>query len=305
MTEAWITLATNDRYAQGAITLLNSLHSSGTNRRIHCLITNEVTSGVRRELEEKFDEVTVVDIFNSNDSENLALIGRPDLGVTFTKLHCWRLTQYSKAVFLDADTMVIRNADELFERPDFSAAADIGWPDMFNSGVFVFSPSLVIYRALIALATSSGSFDGGDQGLLNEFFSNWRDLPSAHRLPFIYNMTGGEFYSYAAAYRKYGGETKIVHFIGAQKPWSLNTSDIGIHKSDHYHQWHKFSQQQFSSLKKEQKSGLVSPPKPSDDSEMQRVAWEAGHPDYLGKDAFKNIQKALDESMADEKTKNN
>lgn len=145
------------------------------------------------------------------------MIGRPDLGVTFTKLHCWRLTQYTKAVFLDADTMVVRNADELFDRPDFSAAADIGWPDLFNSGVFVFSPSLVVYRkfvvrsfvliysvsgALLALATSTGSFDGGDQGLLNEYFSNWRDLPSTHRLPFIYNMTGGEFYSYAAAYKK-------------------------------------------------------------------------------------------------------
>lgn len=43
---------------------------------------------------------------DSNDKENLALIGRRDLGVTFTKLHCWRLTQYSKCVFLDADTFV-------------------------------------------------------------------------------------------------------------------------------------------------------------------------------------------------------
>ncbi|PIC42939.1 hypothetical protein B9Z55_009852 [Caenorhabditis nigoni] len=301
MSEAWITLATNDRYAQGALTLLNSLHSSGTNRKIHCLITNEISTSVRQELEAKFDEVTVVDVFNSNDSDNLALIGRPDLGVTFTKFHCWRLTQYTKAVFLDADTMVIRNSDELFERPDFSAAADIGWPDMFNSGVFVFSPSLETYRALVALATSSGSFDGGDQGLLNEYFSNWRDLPSAHRLPFIYNMTAGEFYSYAAAYRKYGAQTKIVHFIGAEKPWSSNTREIGIHKSEHYQQWHTFSQQKFSPTKKvqEPRSSQVS----HDDTEMQRVAWEAGHPDYLGKDAFKNIQKALDESMADAKPK--
>ncbi|CAB04823.1 glycogenin glucosyltransferase [Caenorhabditis elegans] len=292
MTEAWITLATNDRYAQGALTLLNSLHASGTTRRIHCLITNEISNSVREKLVNKFDEVTVVDIFNSNDSENLSLIGRPDLGVTFTKFHCWRLTQYSKAVFLDADTMIIRNSDELFERPDFSAAADIGWPDMFNSGVFVFTPSLTVYRALLSLATSSGSFDGGDQGLLNEYFSNWRDLPSAHRLPFIYNMTAGEFYSYPAAYRKYGAQTKIVHFIGAQKPWNSPPSDSGLHKNEHYQQWHSFSLQSSSS------SEAPAAPKVEDDSEKQRIAWEAGHPDYLGKDAFKNIQKALDESMA-------
>lgn len=300
MSQAWITLATNDRYAQGALTLLNSLRSSETTRKTHCLITKEISASVRQEIENKFDEATVVDVFDSNDSENLSLIGRPDLGVTFTKLHCWRLTQYSKAVFLDADTMIIQNADELFERPDFSAAADIGWPDMFNSGVFVFSPSMEVYRALMALATSIGSFDGGDQGLLNEYFSNWRDLPSAHRLPFIYNMTGGEFYSYPAAYRKYGRQTKIVHFIGAQKPWS--STSTGIHKNEHYQQWQSFSQQKISSAK-QTSSSLTTAPKANDDSEMQRVAWEAGHPDYLGKDSFKNIQKALDESMAEEPKK--
>ena len=53
-----------------------------------------------------FDSVIEVNVLDSHDTENLALIGRPDLGVTFTKLHCWRLTQYTKCVFLDADTLV-------------------------------------------------------------------------------------------------------------------------------------------------------------------------------------------------------
>lgn len=54
-----------------------------------------------------FDHVEFVDVLDSKDETNLALLSRPDLGVTFTKLHCWRLTQYTKAVFMDADTMVI------------------------------------------------------------------------------------------------------------------------------------------------------------------------------------------------------
>lgn len=53
------------------------------------------------------DHVEFVDVLDSKDETNLALLSRPDLGVTFTKLHCWRLTQYTKAVFMDADTMVI------------------------------------------------------------------------------------------------------------------------------------------------------------------------------------------------------
>ena len=43
---------------------------------------------------------------------------------------------------------MVQNADELFDRPDFSAAADIGWPDTFNSGVFVYAPSLETYRKI-------------------------------------------------------------------------------------------------------------------------------------------------------------
>ena len=58
------------------------------------------------QLESAFDEVVDVSLLDSKDSKNLALLERPDLGVTFTKLHCWRLVQYSKCVFLDADTMV-------------------------------------------------------------------------------------------------------------------------------------------------------------------------------------------------------
>ena len=48
-----------------------------------------------------------VNLLDSRDAANLQLLGRPDLSVTFTKLHCWRLTMFDKAVFLDADTLVI------------------------------------------------------------------------------------------------------------------------------------------------------------------------------------------------------
>ena len=55
---------------------------------------------------------------------------------------------------------VMTNCDELFEREELSAAPDIGWPDCFNSGVFVFSPSRDTFSALVQLAAETGSFDG-------------------------------------------------------------------------------------------------------------------------------------------------
>ena len=76
-------------------------------------------------------------------------------------------------MFLDADTLVIKNSDELFDKEEFSAAPDAGWPDCFNSGVFVFRPNLNTFKELMSHAVNRGSFDGGDQGLLNTYFSDW------------------------------------------------------------------------------------------------------------------------------------
>uniref|UniRef100_A0AC34REC0 Glycogenin n=1 Tax=Panagrolaimus sp. JU765 TaxID=591449 RepID=A0AC34REC0_9BILA len=130
---AWVTLATKDTYAVGALVLGHSLRLSGTVHQLHCLITDEVSKSMREQLNKVFDHVTFVNIFDSKDSETLEFIGRPELGVTFTKLNCWKLTQYTKCVYIDSDALVIKNSDELFDRPEIAGAPDIGWPDNFNS----------------------------------------------------------------------------------------------------------------------------------------------------------------------------
>ena len=107
-----------------------------------------------------WDELVLVEEMDSGDAESLAVLSRPELGVTFTKIAVWTLTQYSKCVYLDADTLVLQNVDELFSREELSAAPDIGWPDCFNSGVFVFCPSQETFRRLVEFAKQMGSFDG-------------------------------------------------------------------------------------------------------------------------------------------------
>ena len=72
-----------------------------------------------------------------------------------------------------------------------------------------------------------GSFDGGDQGLLNTFFSDWATKDIASHLPFIYNMVATATYSYLPAYKYFGKQVKIVHFIGATKPWLVSFDEAG------------------------------------------------------------------------------
>lgn len=156
-----------------------------------------------------------MEAIRSSSVDNLQSLGRPDLLYAFTKLHLWSLTKYERVVFLDADTLVLQNVDELFDvQQPFAACPDIGWPDCFNSGVFVTRPSADTLNQLMLRARSHGSsFDGGDQGLLNDFFPYW------HRLSFVYNVTPSATYTYLPAYRRYRQQIKIVHFIGQPKPW--------------------------------------------------------------------------------------
>ncbi|XP_011641404.1 titin isoform X1 [Pogonomyrmex barbatus] len=216
---AWVTLATNDAYSLGALVLAHSLRRVGTKHELACLITPGVTAIMREKLAEIFSFVQEVNVLDSKDEANLALLARPELGITFTKLHCWRLTQYEKCVFVDADTLVVRNCDELFEREELSAAPDVGWPDCFNSGVFVFRPSQQTFASIIAFAAAKGSFDGGDQGLLNMYFSDWATKDISKHLPFIYNMCSTATYSYLPAFKQFGDDVRIIHFIGITKPW--------------------------------------------------------------------------------------
>uniref|UniRef100_A0A8D0PDN8 glycogenin glucosyltransferase n=1 Tax=Sus scrofa TaxID=9823 RepID=A0A8D0PDN8_PIG len=217
--QAFVTLATNDIYCQGALVLGQSLRNHRATRRLVVLVTPQVSSLLRVILSRVFDEVLEVKQLDSADDVHLAFLKRPELGVTLTKLHCWTLTHYSKCVFLDADTLVLANIDELFDRTEFSAAPDPGWPDCFNSGVFVFQPSLETHGLLLRHAADHGSFDGADQGLLNSFFSSWSTADIHKHLPFIYNLSSNTAYTYGPAFRQFGSRAKVVHFLGSRKPW--------------------------------------------------------------------------------------
>ncbi|KAM4699336.1 glycogenin-2 isoform 2-T2 [Discoglossus pictus] len=218
--QAFVTLGTNDIYCQGALVLGKSLRNQRTSRKLAILITSQVTTRMRGVLNNVFDEVIEVDILDSADSVRLSLLKRPELGITFTKIQCWTLTQYTKCVFMDADTIVLCNIDELFDRDELSAAPDCGWPDCFNSGVFVFRPSMETFGRLLQFAENHGSFDGGDQGLLNSFFSNWATADISKHLPFIYNLSISSVYTYVPAFKQFGSEAKVIHFIGTPKPWN-------------------------------------------------------------------------------------
>ncbi|XP_063932553.1 glycogenin-1-like, partial [Zophobas morio] len=171
--ESFVTLVTNNQYGVGALILALSLKEVKTSRMLSVIVTDKISRAVVERLRTGFDFVFTVNELNSNDAANLAILQRPELDVTLTKILAWGLTQFRKCCFMDADTLVISNVDDIFQREELSAAPEVGWPDCFNSGVFVFLPSKKQLSQLTTFAKINRSFDGGDQGLLNMFFNDW------------------------------------------------------------------------------------------------------------------------------------
>ncbi|CAH1399740.1 unnamed protein product [Nezara viridula] len=293
--EAFVTLATNDTYGLGALVLGRSLRRVATSKQTVVLITPDVSQKMKEELAHVFNLVVAVDPLDSGDTAHLALMSRPELGITFTKLHAWRLVQFSKCVFLDADTLVVQNCDELFEREELSAAPDPGWPDCFNSGVFVFVPSEATFKALLDFAVTHGSFDGGDQGLLNMFFSDWATGDIRKHLPFIYNVVSSATYSYLPALKHFGSQVKIAHFLGNNKPW-MRQSQVGS-SSPYQRAWWSIFREDVAGRLTQDMAGVPGVLARGEPDDWRREAWEAGDVDYLGRDSFDNIWKRICECV--------
>ncbi|GFU30688.1 glycogenin-1 [Nephila pilipes] len=218
--EAFVTMCRNNAEAMGCLVVGISLLLCRTSRTLCVVVGDGVSNAFRGPLASVFHVVQCVRAMDSLGTTKLALLEQPELGISFDKLNVWRLTQFNKCVFLNPDTLVIQNCDELFCHDELSAVPDIGWPDCFNSGVFVFVPSIQTFWQLLEFAEKQGSYDGGDQGLLNSYFNNWSDDISK-KLSFIYNLMANVSYTYTPAFKQFGRDVKIVQFHGSFKPWHV------------------------------------------------------------------------------------
>jgi glycogenin glucosyltransferase len=226
MDSAYVTtLCNGDDYVPGVEALGRSLDRTGTAHPKVVLVTADVPCAARRSLADKGWRIHEVEpIANPNPARRQFF---PRFANTFTKLRAFALTDYEKIVLLDADTIVLQNIDDLFERPAIAAAPDFLLPDRFNSGVMVIDPCVETFAKMMDVLLGSDSYDGGDQGFLNVFFADWYSSPAAHRLPAGYNLH--QFiYQFLRAHPtllpQLEREAKVIHYT-VQKPW-LSTSTL-------------------------------------------------------------------------------
>jgi glycogenin glucosyltransferase len=127
------------------------------------------------------------------------------------------LTDYERIIYLDADVLVLKNLDHLFDREFenyISAAPDMFPPDKFQSGVMIVRPNAQIFQDMISALNENRlvSYDQGDQGFLNAYFADWYSWPAANRLEFKYNVLQTIVHAYPPAW-KYLHDKRDVHVL--------------------------------------------------------------------------------------------
>uniref|UniRef100_A0A7S1GJD2 Hexosyltransferase n=1 Tax=Cyclophora tenuis TaxID=216820 RepID=A0A7S1GJD2_CYCTE len=157
-----------------------------------------------------------------------------------TKLNVFNLAQYDTVVYIDADCLVIKDVAHLLELGKvyqesealIAAAPDIMPPDKFNAGVMVIRPSEIVFKNMLAQRSLLTTYDGGDTGFLNAYFSEWyTEMPPMARLSFGYNA---QRFLYHCTYEKQpkywdlavSPDLHIIHYSSLPKPWDSKPAAV-------------------------------------------------------------------------------
>lgn len=228
---AYVTLVTNDDYASAAVALVRSLALTATRADLVVMYTGAVSADALSDcvaLGAKAHPVELIDTsrgFNERHQRDrlhgaapFTKGNKPAFHTpldNFAKLRLWEMAHYDNVTFLDADTIVLRNIDRLFDYPEFCAAPNVyeSVADFhrLNSGVFSAKPSTETFAKMMeALDKPDAFWRRTDQTFLETFFPDW------HGLPVTFNMLQYVWFNMPALWN--WRSVKVVHYQ-YEKPW--------------------------------------------------------------------------------------
>ncbi|KAK4751006.1 hypothetical protein SAY87_004488 [Trapa incisa] len=241
--EAYATvLHSSEAYVCGAIALGQSLIKTGTRRDMVLLIDNSISKPKRKALIAAGWKIRLIKRIKNHRAEKGSYNE-----YNYSKFRLWQLTDYDKVIFIDSDIIVLRNLDLLFFFPQMSATGNDNW--IFNSGIMVIEPSACTFRTLMDHRDDIVSYNGGDQGFLNEVFVWWHRLP--RRVNFLKNFWANTTAEASMKNRLFGAEPPelyAIHYLGL-KPWlcyrdydcNWDLEDQRVYASDVAHsRWWRF-----------------------------------------------------------------
>lgn len=234
--EAYVTLLYGDEFLLGVRVLGKSIRDTGSKKDMVVLVSDGVSDYAKILLLAEGWKVELISLLaNPNQVRPTRFWG------VYTKLKIFNMTKYKKVVYLDADTIVIKNIEDLFQCSKF--CANLKHSERLNSGVMVVEPSATLFTDMMGKVTSLPSYTGGDQGFLNSYYSDFpnahlfepnispevrksRPVPAMERLSTVYNADVG-LYMLANKWMVDEKELRVIHYtLGPLKPWDWWTAWI-------------------------------------------------------------------------------
>lgn len=231
MSYAWITYVDNDIYLTSALVLYNSLQSVNTRYPFVILISANYTPPA-------ISNNIIIKYVHPFDKEN-PLYSSKRYKACLNKIHIWNEVEYAKVCWLDADVIVMKNIDHVFDI-DIDKKQIITTPgctcNVFNhpklptqpelcpfnssnniyisAGILLTKPNRNLYEELQNLEYNKPFCE---QDVFNEFFKGNIIL-----LPIVYNY----FNHLHLIHPDIDFEDVFVFHFGYGKPWETDGEEI-------------------------------------------------------------------------------
>ncbi|KAH7574567.1 hypothetical protein JRO89_XS03G0313600 [Xanthoceras sorbifolium] len=203
--EAYVTiLHSSEAYVCGAIALAQSIIQNNSTRDLVLLYDKSISSKSLRGLRAAGWKTKWISRIRSPFAKKGAYNEW-----NYSKLRVWQLIEYDKVIFIDADLLILENIDRFFVFPELSAAAND--KTLFNSGLMVVEPSDCKFEDMMLKSFKIASYNGGDQGFLNEIFTWWHRLPKKLNTLKVFNKPGDDKHELPDG-------VYAIHYLGL-KPW--------------------------------------------------------------------------------------
>lgn len=211
--EAYATiLHSSELYVCGAIALGQSIRMSRSTKDLIILVDKKVGEEKREGLRAAGWQVREIRRIRNPRAEKDSYNEW-----NYSKFRLWQLTDYDKIIFIDSDLLILRNMDFLFDLPEISATGNRRF--VFKSGMMVIEPSNCTFRFLLRHRRDIISYNGGDQGYLNEVFTWWHRIPRCmNYLKHFWSNDTEEYEMKTSLFRADPPELYVPHYLGI-KPW--------------------------------------------------------------------------------------
>lgn len=245
MEKSYVSFMWNDRDLHGVLTNAYQLRKFGSKYPYSCITTEDVSDKVKRDLTQ--NNIKIVSINYKEILVNLGFEKNKAIYI-YNKIHFVCLYIYAldiKGVYLDADILILKNLDSLFEKDTSNRihiTNDLAFSKKnkewvlkkrkkyYNAGVICFESNQPLFNDMMNYLKEVTEKDINviekwtDQEVFNHFINN--NVINVSILDFKYNMWSNVVDHFINNFKLYHeDDLYLIHFTGSPKPWLSNAYD--------------------------------------------------------------------------------